>query len=109
MSIVHVDIISLTQLCYCLLLMVIMIVIFVSGLYIRDQSGITVRVKVVKNKVAPPFQSIEMDINFGSGIDRLGCLVDAAESTGILVRKGSWYYYGKLESLILIYYYFLFL
>jgi recombination protein RecA len=65
---------------------------------LKDQSGITVRVKVVKNKVAPPFQSIEMEINFGSGIDRLGCLVDAAESTGILVRKGSWYYYGKLES-----------
>ncbi len=61
----------------------------------RDNMGINVRVKVVKNKVAPPFKSIDMDILFGSGIDQIGCLVDAAESVGVLVRKGSWYYYGN--------------
>jgi recombination protein RecA len=48
-------------------------------------------VKVVKNKVAPPFKQCRFSIVYGKGIDRGSELVDAAESLGILVRTGSWY------------------
>jgi len=56
-----------------------------------DNVGIRIKVKVVKNKVAAPFKVVNLDILFGSGIDRLGCLVDAALELGVIVRKGSWY------------------
>ena len=56
-----------------------------------ENSGIRIKVKVVKNKVAAPFKVVLLDILFGSGIDRMGCLVDAALELGVLVRKGSWY------------------
>jgi recombination protein RecA len=59
------------------------------------QTGIRCKVKVVKNKVAPPYRQAEFDIMFGSGISHLGCVVDAAEATGVLVRKGSWYSYKE--------------
>ena len=61
----------------------------------ESQTGIRCKVKVVKNKVAPPYRQAEFDIMFGSGISHLGCVVDAAESTGVLVRKGSWYSYKE--------------
>jgi len=64
---------------------------------LKDNQGITVRVKVVKNKVAPPFRLVEFDILFGSGIDKLGCLLDAAETCGVIERKGSWYNKGELR------------
>jgi len=64
---------------------------------LKDNEGILVRVKVVKNKVAPPFRVVEMDILFGSGIDKFGCLLDAAESVGVVERKGSWYSRGDLR------------
>lgn len=60
----------------------------------RDNQGINARIKVVKNKVAPPFRSVDVDIFFGSGMDTWGSLVDAAETMGILTRRGSWYFYG---------------
>ena len=57
---------------------------------LKDNLGIMVRVKVVKNKVAPPFRQVEFDVHFGSGIDTYGCLLDAAETLGVIERKGSW-------------------
>lgn len=58
-----------------------------------DEFGNRVKVKVAKNKVAPPFRIAEFDIIFGKGISILGCMVDIAEETGVIVRKGAWYSY----------------
>ena len=55
--------------------------------------GIRAKVKVAKNKVAPPFQIAEFDIIFGKGISTIGCLLDLAEENDIVVRKGAWYSY----------------
>jgi recombination protein RecA len=59
-----------------------------------EEFGIRAKVKVAKNKVAPPFRIAEFDIIFGKGISTLGCLVDLAEETGVLNRKGAWYSYN---------------
>jgi recombination protein RecA len=59
-----------------------------------EEFGNRVKVKVAKNKVAPPFRIAEFDIIFGKGISTLGCLVDLAEETGVLTRKGAWYSYS---------------
>ncbi len=58
-----------------------------------DNMGIRVKVKVVKNKVAAPFKTIELDILFGEGIDKMGSLLDAALDLGVVSRRGSWYNY----------------
>jgi len=58
-----------------------------------ENIGIRVKVKVVKNKIAAPFKVVLLDILFGSGIDSMGCLVDAALESGVITRRGSWYSY----------------
>ncbi|NJK29280.1 MAG: DNA recombination/repair protein RecA, partial [Acaryochloris sp. SU_5_25] len=60
----------------------------------NDMYGIRAKVKVAKNKVAPPFRIAEFDILFGQGISNLGCLIDVAEETEVIVRKGAWYSYN---------------
>jgi recombination protein RecA len=59
----------------------------------EGEYGNRVKVKVAKNKVAPPFRIAEFDIIFGKGISTIGCLVDLAEETGVITRRGAWYSY----------------
>ena len=57
--------------------------------------GNQVRVKVVKNKVAPPFRKAEFEITFGEGISRVGEIVDLGAELGVLKKSGSWYSYNE--------------
>ena len=64
---------------------------------VKDGSGVVgnrTRVKVVKNKVAPPFKEVEFDIIYGEGISALGELIDLGVQHGLLRKSGSWYSYG---------------
>jgi recombination protein RecA len=59
-----------------------------------EASGNKIRVKIVKNKVAPPHRQAEFEIAYGSGISRTGDIVDIGASMGILEKKGAWYAYN---------------
>jgi len=63
----------------------------------EEAIGNRTRVKVVKNKLAPPFRQVEFDILFGRGVNRSAEVVEMAEAQGTIARSGTWYYYGEVK------------
>jgi recombination protein RecA len=57
----------------------------------EDVVGNTTRVKVVKNKVAPPFKQVEFDIMYGEGVSKMGELIDLGVKAGIVEKSGAWF------------------
>ncbi|MBE7039336.1 MAG: recombinase RecA [Ruminococcaceae bacterium] len=62
-----------------------------------DNIGARTRVKIVKNKVAPPFKEAEFDIMYGEGISKVGCILDIAAEKGVVSKSGTWYNYGEMR------------
>lgn len=62
-----------------------------------ESVGMRAKVKVVKNKLAPPFKEAEFDIMYGTGISKEGEIIDLGQSSGFIERSGSWYNYGEVS------------